>query len=175
MTKESKAGVKYTGNNQELESVELKAHYNRVYEYFQDPLGTKNYLGFTSDPNFMYRWVTTNDPNRRDRVERLSKLGWIPVMNEVTNEDTQAGKPGRMGSGAVIKEHGNGSQQMLMKIPRELYELNQSIKKQIASQKALFDENGDPVPLNTTRKQRVVSGGATTKILQEEIGSDITM
>lgn len=157
---------------------QLAEHTKALENYYDDPMNTKNYLGNSGDPAFMYRWVKTNDPSRKDRVERLMRLGWVPVIPDEISYSRRNMAPSRFGDSVVIEEHGNGDLMQLMKIPVELWKINQEFKSKRAAQQPLFDINGNPLLGDKSKKtQKYFTDPNTghTVIHQTEVGSDISM
>ena len=71
------------------------------------------------DPNYVYRWVNTDDDKWRDRVDVLRKRGYIYDNEAETSDDGV--KASSIGS-AQSKPVGNGTKAVLMKQRKEFYE-----------------------------------------------------
>ena len=71
------------------------------------------------DPNFIYRWVNTDEDKWRDRVDKLRKRGYIYDNESVISDGgVEASSIGNIQS----KPAGNGTTAVLMKIPKEYHE-----------------------------------------------------
>lgn len=90
----------------------------RVPMYQRQPLAVSN-----KDPNFEYR-IVNDVPGR---VERLEVAGWV-VDTSTEVGDKYAGQASSMGS-ATSKPVGKGTNGVVMKIPKELYDEDQEFKQ----------------------------------------------
>lgn len=176
MNDETKQGRVYKKPVQQFKKQDISTDRVRaVEEYYHDPMGTKNYLGLTNDPNFMYRWVICNDKYREGRIQYFKRLGYTEVVGEDPSDSPDMG-PSRMGSSTIIKDHKGGDQCILMKCPKDVWESNQIIKRRIQANKPLFDEAGKPIMqdvIENKSKFTVDPDTGAVNIYQKEQGSDI--
>lgn len=80
------------------------------------------------DPNYVYRWV--NDTDAGMRLERFKEAGW-EIVNK--NSDVKVGDKvvdkGTVVGSAFTRYVGQGSQAVLMRIPKEWYDEDQAAKQ----------------------------------------------
>ena len=92
------------------------------------------------DPNYVYRFVIDED----DRIERFKLGSYEIVIDDTKVGETTVNSGSRLGS-AVTKYAGGGRTNVLMRIPKDLYD-----KDQAAKQKAI-DASEEEI-YETTRK-----------------------
>lgn len=90
------------------------------------PIGQRNRLTVKDkDPNYFYRIVNTTDGNGIDRIEEFKEAGYEVVDNTVgdkrVDNSTGIGKNPEFSVGGGVKA-------VVMRIPREYYEEDQSAK-----------------------------------------------
>lgn len=81
------------------------------------------------DPNYHYRWVTSNNPTDPDRVERFKRGGYEVVGGNVKVGDSTVEDLTTRSSGAVERYMGQGQKAVLMRIRRDWYEEDQAAKQ----------------------------------------------
>lgn len=80
------------------------------------------------DRNFEYRWVNTDDTKYAGRVEELKRRGYTLANDDESLVDSQGVQAGQLGS-KVGRPVGNGTNAVLMKIPKEYYEEDKVAKR----------------------------------------------
>lgn len=140
----------YQKDLSEWTDAELAEHYKELESYYGRSIRTDNLLGRFDDPNNVYYWHTIEE-NNPVKLERRLAIGYSIVQNEEDVGLKRSQDASRMGNSSVIKDVKGGDRAVLLKIPKELYELNQRIKQQKSNNQALFDPEGRP--LKQTVKQ----------------------
>ncbi len=78
------------------------------------------------DPNFEYRVV--NDVNQGQRVQQFLDLGWV-IDTDTKVGDKKVDKVSSEGSPKQVSV-GQGVKAFVMKIPKEVYQIDQAIKEE---------------------------------------------
>lgn len=147
---------------------QIANHVKALESYYDDPMGTKNFLGESRDPNFKYAWCHINHPTRKDEYRRYCRIGYAPVATDEVDFDPQSMAPSHMGGSVVIVEHRNGDLMQLMKIPMTLWQITQNFKRAKAEGKAVLDADGNPNSSITTSKSTISSRG-DVKIIHNKV------
>ncbi len=133
-----------------LSPSQLKAHYAKVEKLYK-LRKTPSLLGdFSFDKENVYYWNTYDD-NPRKLPERQA-LGWGFATRE---EARKAGLGNRLtdqtldGETCVEMSH-QSHRAVLLKIPKELYDINREIKERIKQNRPVLDADGNLFKSKTT-------------------------
>ncbi len=131
----------------------LNDYYDKVKQYYRQPSGDANLLGVLDCTNFEYCWVHFNHPTDINRVEGYQQLGWEIVQLEQDVGQQRSQDVSRMGSSSVIKDHKGGDKMVLMRIPRDLLQLNEAIRNQVHTSRTVSDGSGNKVDVQEIIKK----------------------
>ena len=128
---------------------ELEEHKRRVESFYKTGTASVNLLGdFSNDPTNVYYWHTV-DKNHENKLKRRRDLGWaVASRADIENaEISVSSKYGDIrGETAVIANHGD-VKAILLKIPRDLYNFNREMKRNISNKQTGLDIKGDRVAI----------------------------
>jgi len=79
------------------------------------------------DPNFVYRWVNTDDNYHAGRVDKFEAMGYTRVIDRMSSGDEHGVGASTIG-GSNTKHVGQGVKGVLMRQKREYYEADQAEK-----------------------------------------------
>ena len=127
---------------------DFDAHYSTLDQVYSTSMHQINYLGdFSKDPNFHYHWHTISD-DHEDKYMTRYKLGY----RTATLEDLKkSGLERRTSDGSlygetVVKCNVKGGQEaILLKIPKNLYDLNQRMKYKLRDKQNSVDVHGNSI------------------------------
>ena len=95
------------------------------------PVGQRNKISVRDrDPNYHYRLVSVNLEADPDRLEDFKAAGYeiVPADKAGPIGDKQVDKPSAVGSAGLISV-GQGTKQVLMRIPKDWYQDDQKVKQ----------------------------------------------
>lgn len=138
---------------------DIQAHIERVANVYRNKTVANKLGNFSWDSANRYFW-NTYDGNLEKLSNRL-KMGWAFATREDAHRagltDEQLTEGSVEGETCVEMSHKN-CKAVLLKIPNELYEMNEKVKERIKQNKPILDADGNDISLDTSEdSQRVVS------------------
>jgi len=134
---------------------ELAEHYKELETYYGRSIRTDNLMGRFNDKNHIYYWHNI-DENNPALLEKRLAIGYSMVHADDAPGMKRSQDASRLGNSTVIQDVKNGVKAVLLRIPTNLYDLNQKVKQLQSNKKALFDHNGNPLKITTKSNDQAV-------------------
>src|SRR6266542_1011178 len=122
---------------------EIQSHIEETTEYYAGD-NINGLLGdFTWDKQHQYHWHVIGGDSDLKLSKRM-KMGWRYAPVDVIERAgiSMTAKRTKMDGSTVVLANHKSSKALLLRIPKELFELNQTIKERVRNSKSLVDVKG---------------------------------
>lgn len=134
-----------------LSQDELQAHMDRVRDVYQTKHKADKLGNFDWDPTYKYHWNTYDDGDFSDKLTKRVELGWGYATLEDAKKsglaDEKVNNATIDGETCVEMSHKN-CKAVLLKIHRDLYNLNTKIREDVEKERLSTDAQGHDVSVN---------------------------
>lgn len=124
----------------------------------RNPMALSDRFGVKDDENYVYRVVLANSEHDPHKVERFEKFGYEIVDDPRDRGQSRSGDPSRQGS-STLRKQVRSEEFVVMRIPRDLYEENQALKKEVFAEQLSLDGNHQKQKISKKRDEIDIDGG----------------
>lgn len=130
---------------------QLREHVEKISKIYASSKNAQKLGNFDWDTENVYYWSTYDGNARKLPVRR--ELGWGFATKEDAARagllDTTISRNEIDGESCVEMSH-NSARAVLLKIPKEVYEVNQRIRERVKNNKPIFDADGNSLDVKTS-------------------------
>lgn len=135
-----------------------RASREELKRLIRSPMALSDRFGVKDDENYVYRVVLANSEHDPHKVERFEKFGYEIVDDPKNHGQSRSGDPSRQGS-STLRKTVRHEEFVVMRIPRELYNENQALKKEVYEDQLSLDGNRQKQKISKSRDSIEIDGG----------------